>query len=327
MLLKTVIRRAPFLWLALSIALNAQGQAPLAANDLVQLSNSASDLTKLGSYTLKAVVAVLGPHKATGTLTLLHDGNNWREQLDFSDFHEVNVTRGQKYATWRKPDLMLTLPETLDDLSALWKITLPEGAQPGPVERSQVHGSPALCFELDPEKGAENRYCFDPETHLLMSTEQKSRWSRKETRFLDYQQVDGVRFPYMIQFLQPDTVEMDEQRISVVKMPLDAAAFAFPPGAREFQTCVNPKPLQVVHRVNPVYPMRAKVAHITGDVRFLVTIGVDGKVHDIHAISGYPVLAQAAVEAVRQWEYTPETCPTGPVAMETTIKITFRMEP
>lgn len=329
MLPNRVIRRAflPFLALSIALSLNAQAQSQLAAHDLVESSNSASDLTKLGSYALKAIIAVLGRQEATGTLTLLHDGGNRREELEFSDYHEVNVTRGEKYATWRNPDVILTLPETLDELRAPWKIKLPEGAQPGPVERSRVHGSPALCFKLHPEKSVENRYCFDPETHLLMSSEQKSRWSRKETRFLDYQQVGGVRFPSTIQFLQPDTVEMDEQKISVIKMPLDAAAFAFPPGAREFQTCGNPEPPHVVHKVEPVYPMSAKYDRITGDVRLLATIGVDGRVHNMHAISGPPVVAQAAVEAVRQWEYTPETCPTGPVAMETTIKITFRMAP
>lgn len=327
MLPNRVIRRALLPWLALSIALslNAKAQSQLAAHDLVQSSNSASDLTRLGSYGVKAIVAVLGRQQATGTLTLLHDGSNWREELEFSDYHQVNVTRGEKYATWRNPDVMLTLPESLEELSTPWKITLPEGAQPGPVERSRVHGSPALCFKLHPEKGVENRYCFDPGTHLLMSSEQKSPWGRKETRFLDYQQVEGVRFPSTIQFLQPDTVEMDEQKISVIKMPLDVAAFAVPPGGREFQTCHNPKLPHVVHKVEPVYPMPAKIAHITGDVRFLATIGGDGKVHDIHAITGPPILARAAVEAVRQWEYTPETCPIGPVAMETAIKISFRM--
>jgi protein TonB len=69
----------------------------------------------------------------------------------------------------------------------------------------------------------------------------------------------------------------------------------------------------------------ARIAHITGDVRMLATIGEDGKLRDLHAIAGHPLLVQAALDAVKQWTYTPEMCPSGPEATETTIKIGFRM--
>jgi len=118
---------------------------------------------------------------------------------------------------------------------------------------------------------------------------------------------------------------MDERKITVTKMPLDAATFTPPAGARELRTGRNAVPPHLVHRVEPEYPQMARIAHIMGDVRMLATIGKDGRVHDIHAVTGHLILVSSALDAVKQWVYTPETCPAGPVAMETTIRISFRM--
>jgi len=108
-------------------------------------------------------------------------------------------------------------------------------------------------------------------------------------------------------------------------MPFDETVFAPLPGAREFRTCRNGTPARAVHRVYPDYPTLAKVGHIQGEVRMSAIIGEDGKPRELHVISGHPVLAQAAVDAVKQWTYTPETCPSGPVAVETMIKVSFHM--
>ena len=308
-----------------SVYLNAQEHGQLTAHDLVDSSNSASDLAKLGPYRLQAIIAVLGQQEATGTLTVDHQADNSRQDLQFTDYHEISVVHGESYATWRRPDIVLALPESLSELSQPWQITLPTGVQPGSVEHSHVHGSPALCFKIRPAKGFEIRYCFDAATHLFMSSEQSSTWSKKETVFLDYEEIDGIRFPSEVRFLQPGTVEMDERNIRVTKMPLDAATFTPPAGARQFHACRNAVPPHLIHRVEPQYPQMARIAHIMGEVRMLVTIGQDGKVQDIHAITGHPILASSAVEAVKQWVYTPQTCPSGPVSTESTIRISFRM--
>jgi protein TonB len=81
----------------------------------------------------------------------------------------------------------------------------------------------------------------------------------------------------------------------------------------------------IVHKVDPVYPPEAKTRHITGDVILQITIGKDGRVHDLRAISGDPLLVEASIGAVQQWRYRPYLLKGEPVDVETTIKVQFRM--
>lgn len=81
----------------------------------------------------------------------------------------------------------------------------------------------------------------------------------------------------------------------------------------------------IVHMVNPAYPTEAKVNHIQGDVLLLATIGKDGRIHNLRAVSGHPVLVEASIGAVQQWRYRPYTLNGEPVEVETTIKVQFHM--
>jgi TonB family protein len=57
--------------------------------------------------------------------------------------------------------------------------------------------------------------------------------------------------------------------------------------------------------VTPVYPAIAKSARVSGTVQIELTIGPDGKVADWRVVKGVPLLDEAALDAVKQWEYTP----------------------
>ncbi len=58
-------------------------------------------------------------------------------------------------------------------------------------------------------------------------------------------------------------------------------------------------------RVNtpPEYPDLARKMKITGAVQLQVTVSAEGSVKDVRVLGGHPVLAQAAVQAVRSWKY------------------------
>ena len=60
-----------------------------------------------------------------------------------------------------------------------------------------------------------------------------------------------------------------------------------------------------IKRVEPNYPDLARKAHIQGDVVCEVIIGRNGKVDRIRVLSGHPLLAKAAMVAVKQWEWAP----------------------
>lgn len=81
----------------------------------------------------------------------------------------------------------------------------------------------------------------------------------------------------------------------------------------------------ILHKVPPHYPEEAKQNHITGDVILDFTIDRNGNVTGLKIISGHPLLASAAVDAVKQWKYKPFLLNGEPVDVETTARIIFRM--
>jgi TonB family protein len=75
--------------------------------------------------------------------------------------------------------------------------------------------------------------------------------------------------------------------------------------------------------VKPVYPAIAQSARVSGAVTIEATIGPDGKVADAKIVRSIPLLDQAALDAVRQWEYTPTLLDGVPVPVVVTVTINF----
>ncbi len=80
-----------------------------------------------------------------------------------------------------------------------------------------------------------------------------------------------------------------------------------------------------IHRVEPVYPQLARAARIEGVVELEAVVGVDGRVRELRAKNGHAFLVKAALEAVRQWIYTPTTLNGNPVEVISPIQVTFRL--
>ena len=83
---------------------------------------------------------------------------------------------------------------------------------------------------------------------------------------------------------------------------------------------------RLVHRVQPEYPMAAKILHLAGTVELEAIIGTDGSIRQLEVLSGNPILAQAACDAVQQWQYQPTRLSGQPVEVETHITVTFVMQ-
>lgn len=62
---------------------------------------------------------------------------------------------------------------------------------------------------------------------------------------------------------------------------------------------------KVKTKVTPEYPEIARQLHLEGKVKVQVTISPDGRVTDTKVIGGHPVLAQAAIEALKKWRFEP----------------------
>jgi protein TonB len=81
----------------------------------------------------------------------------------------------------------------------------------------------------------------------------------------------------------------------------------------------------LIHDVPPQYPPEAGRERIEGPVVLLAVIGTDGSVQDVQVVSGLPILAQAAMEAVKQWRYKPYLLNGAPVEIDSRITINFTL--
>jgi protein TonB len=81
---------------------------------------------------------------------------------------------------------------------------------------------------------------------------------------------------------------------------------------------------QLAHRVEPVYPRIAIITHQEGQVQLHAIIAKDGSIRSLEVMSGHPLLANAAVDAVKQWRYYPYKLNGEAVEVETLITVNFR---
>lgn len=85
------------------------------------------------------------------------------------------------------------------------------------------------------------------------------------------------------------------------------------------------KPPSRIKDAVPVYPLVAHAARVSGTVTIQAIIGKDGKVKDAKAVGSIPLLDQAALDAVRQWLFTPTLLNDVPVEVIMTVKVNFAL--
>jgi TonB family protein len=93
-------------------------------------------------------------------------------------------------------------------------------------------------------------------------------------------------------------------------------------GVRRVQGLREPRK---VKSVNPVYPEIARRARVQGVIILECIISREGKVASIRVLRGIPLLDAAAIEAVRQWEYTPTLVDGQPVPVIMTVTVNFKL--
>jgi TonB family protein len=79
----------------------------------------------------------------------------------------------------------------------------------------------------------------------------------------------------------------------------------------------------LVQPVDPVYPLLAQQSNVQGSVVLLARIGKDGNVESVQVVSGPDILANAALEAVRQWRFKPRSDAGAATPAETRITVNF----
>ena len=73
-------------------------------------------------------------------------------------------------------------------------------------------------------------------------------------------------------------------------------------------------------KVQPAYPELARKMNITGTVKLQVVVAPNGTVKEAKVVGGHPVLANAALDAVKKWRFEP-------APGESTGVVDFKFEP
>jgi periplasmic protein TonB len=98
-----------------------------------------------------------------------------------------------------------------------------------------------------------------------------------------------------------------------------------PPPPSRIKVGGNVQQARLVRQPRPVYPPLAKQARIQGVVKLSAVISKDGTIMELAVISGHPLLAPSALEAVKQWVYQPTLLNGEPVEVATQIDVNFTL--
>jgi len=110
--------------------------------------------------------------------------------------------------------------------------------------------------------------------------------------------------------------------------PFQYPIYSFPQRTPPNEPALNPEVLpRVLRRVDPEYTPEAKKARIAGIVVVEVIVERDGRVGAARVLKPLPFgLSQKAVEAVRQWRFSPATHEGKPIRAFFTVTVDFRPE-
>jgi periplasmic protein TonB len=111
----------------------------------------------------------------------------------------------------------------------------------------------------------------------------------------------------------------------VLRSTGSAPVLATTPAPKRIRVAARIAEANLVYDVAPTYPPEAGRARIEGTVVLMAVIGKNGTVEEVRIERGLPVLAQAAIEAVKQWRYRPYLLNGEPIEVASQITINFTL--
>ena len=109
--------------------------------------------------------------------------------------------------------------------------------------------------------------------------------------------------------------------------PAGTQSSGVPPAAAPVRVGGSVKQPMRIAYVPPEYPVAASSTNVQGIVILEVTLNVKGQVQDVRVLRSVPLLDQAAVDAVRQWQYAPTVIDGVPVPVIMTETVRFELRP
>jgi protein TonB len=104
---------------------------------------------------------------------------------------------------------------------------------------------------------------------------------------------------------------------------IDVAPPPLPPAVTHPLKLSHLAEADLLHKVQPSYPTLARQARVQGTVELRAIISKTGTIENLVVVRGHPMLAAAAIDAVRQWRYRPYLLNNEPIEVETEITVNF----
>jgi len=205
-------------------------------------------------------------------------------------------------------------------------ISRAEPVYPPLAKQAQIQGTVELSALIGKDGRVQNLMVVRGHPLLVQAALDAVRNWVYEPTLIDGEPVE-VEFSIDVNFTLPPSERANPNPSVISRVEPD-----YPPAAGSAETPKrirvggNVQQAKLVSKVPPRYPKEAKDGGIQGTVKLQVVLGKDGRVEDIKVLSGEPVLAAAALEAVKDWVYTPTLINGEPVEVQTLIDVNFVLQ-
>lgn len=195
-------------------------------------------------------------------------------------------------------------------------ITISNAVYPAPAREQKIQGVVTVFILVSETGSVENVDVWKADALLSQAAgEAVKKWTFKPVV------VDGRALAVTSKVIFNFVADKDG-RFSEEVAPEIAPATQFPKSVKVSQKVAQGL---VLSAPPPDYPPEASAHHIQGTVRVGLTIGTDGIPHDLRVVSGNFFLAQAAIDAVKQWRYKPYFISGRAVEIEALLDVNFAL--
>lgn len=211
----------------------------------------------------------------------------------------------------RKPKTAAPREPRLEPRRGLAPAPLP-ARQNGRLEGNSLESKPVPTAQVQPTPLKELNAAPPPLSAMPIQPEAASTFGKENDALL----------------AAPKPPEVPVVRTPIVTVSFDPLPSIRMPEKENAKKSRQGKSLQMGHlvlRMDPVYPEQAKKEGVEGAVKIHIVLGREGTVKSLTSISGLPLLVPAAINAVRQWRFSPTIL--GGQAMETEedVTVSFRL--
>jgi len=211
--------------------------------------------------------------------------------------------------------------ETMDDFTA-------------EARDEQIASVHVKCITLTWRKGAPvvpitHMYCFDPSNMVLRAA--ISEYGLYQTLYNDVVRFGDQYVAKEVRTLQnrTPTVDIHVEQVEALGNVNDATftppseAEKLPPTLTGFAVPTGSPEDHLIRRVQPQFPEIARATHTRGAVEIKFTIDRDGHVTNEEVVSGPSLFRQAAINAIKLWEYRPFVANHEPVEVQSSTVFAF----